>query len=123
MSEEVKAPRPPKRAPKKKVCTFCVEHAETIDYKDAAKLRRFTTEKGKILPRRMSGVCAKHQRLLATAGDRYQACESYGFAPLQSRLTLSFSDLLCQSPVPQRGHVRFSTLPFAEGAFSRISSK
>ena len=44
MSEEVKAPRPPKRAPKKKVCTFCVEHAETIDYKDAAKLRRFTTE-------------------------------------------------------------------------------
>ena len=66
MSEEVKAPRPPKRAPKKKVCTFCVEHAETIDYKDAAKLRRFTTEKGKILPRRMSGVCAKHQRLLAT---------------------------------------------------------
>ena len=54
MSEEVKAPRPPKRAPKKKVCTFCVEHAETIDYKDAAKLRRFTTEKGKILPRLLS---------------------------------------------------------------------
>lgn len=70
MSEEVKAPRPPKRAPKKKACTFCVEHAETIDYKDAAKLRRFTTEKGKILPRRMSGVCAKHQRLLATAIKR-----------------------------------------------------
>lgn len=70
MSEEVKAPRPPKRAPKKKVCMFCVEHAETIDYKDAAKLRRFITEKGKILPRRMSGVCAKHQRLLATAIKR-----------------------------------------------------
>lgn len=49
---------------------FCVEHAETIDYKDAAKLRRFITEKGKILPRRMSGVCAKHQRLLATAIKR-----------------------------------------------------
>ena len=62
MSEEVKAPRPPKRVPKKKVCTFCVEHAEDIDYKD--------TEKGKILPRRMSGVCAKHQRLLATAIKR-----------------------------------------------------
>ena len=70
MSEEVKAPRPPKRALKKKVCMFCVEHAETIDYKDAAKLRRFITEKGKILPRRMSGVCAKHQRLLATAIKR-----------------------------------------------------
>lgn len=70
MSEEVKVPRPPKRAPKKKVCLFCVEHADSIDYKDAAKLRRFITEKGKILPRRMSGVCARHQRLLATAIKR-----------------------------------------------------
>ena len=77
MSEEVKAPRPPKRVPKKKVCTFCVEHADDIDYKDAAKLRRFTTEKGKILPRRMSGVCV---------GDRDQEGKSYGSAPLQSRL-------------------------------------
>lgn len=50
MSEEVKAPRPPKRAPKKKVCTFCVEHAEDIDYKDAAKLRRFTTERARSCP-------------------------------------------------------------------------
>ena len=58
MSEEVKAPRPPKRAPKKKVCVFCVEHTDYID------------EKGKILPRRMSGVCAKHQRPLATAIKR-----------------------------------------------------
>lgn len=70
MNEEVKAARPPKRAPKKKVCIFCVEHVEDIDYKDVAKLRRFTTEKGKILPRRMSGVCAKHQRPLATAIKR-----------------------------------------------------
>lgn len=70
MNEEVKATRPPKRAPKKKVCIFCVEHVEDIDYKDVAKLRRFTTEKGKILPRRMSGVCAKHQRPLATAIKR-----------------------------------------------------
>lgn len=67
---EVKAPRPPKRAPKKKVCLFCVEHIDEIDYKDTAKLRRFITEKGKILPRRMSGVCAKHQRSLATAIKR-----------------------------------------------------
>ena len=70
MSEEVKAPRPPKRTPKKKVCVFCVEHIDYIDYKDAARLRRFITEKGKILPRRMSGVCAKHQRPLATAIKR-----------------------------------------------------
>lgn len=70
MSEEVKAPRPAKRMPKKKVCQFCVEKAEYIDYKDTAKLRRYITEKGKILPRRMSGVCAKHQRPLAVAIKR-----------------------------------------------------
>ena len=70
MAEEVKVPRPPKRAPKKKVCTFCVEHIDDIDYKDVAKLRKFITEKGKILPRRMSGVCAKHQRPLAVAIKR-----------------------------------------------------
>ena len=53
--------------PKKKVCTFCVEKIDEIDYKDVQKLRRFITEKGKILPRRMSGVCAKHQRMLSNA--------------------------------------------------------
>ncbi len=70
MAEEVKAPRNIKRVPKKKVCVFCVEHVDHIDYKDVAKLRRFITEKGKILPRRMSGVCAKHQRPLAIAIKR-----------------------------------------------------
>ena len=70
MAEELKAPRAPKRVPKKKVCAFCVEHAEDIDYKDVQKLRRYITEKGKILPRRMSGVCAKHQRPLAVAIKR-----------------------------------------------------
>ena len=70
MSEEVKAPRPPKRAPKKKVCTFCVEHAESIDYKDAAKLRRFISERAKILPRRTTGTCAMHQRQLTEAIKR-----------------------------------------------------
>jgi small subunit ribosomal protein S18 len=70
MAEELKAPRAPKRVPKKKVCQFCVEHVEDIDYKDVQKLRRYITEKGKILPRRMSGVCAKHQRPLAVAIKR-----------------------------------------------------
>lgn len=70
MGEEMRSPRPPKRVHKKKVCVFCVEHVEDIDYKDVAKLRRFITEKGKILPRRMSGVCAKHQRPLATSIKR-----------------------------------------------------
>lgn len=50
MNEEVKATRPPKRAPKKKVCIFCVDHIEDIDYKDTAKLRRFITEKARFCP-------------------------------------------------------------------------
>ena len=50
------------RRPRRKVCTFCVDKVEHIDYKDVAKLRRFITERGKILPRRISGHCAKHQR-------------------------------------------------------------
>ena len=62
-----------KRAPKKKVCTFCVEKIEEIDYKDVAKLKRFITEKGKIIPRRASGVCAEHQRQLAIAIKRARA--------------------------------------------------
>ena len=59
-----------RRAPKKKVCAFCVEKAEEIDYKDVAKLKRYITEKGKIIPRRTSGMCAEHQRALAVAIKR-----------------------------------------------------
>lgn len=49
---------------KKKVCSFCVDKVKTIDYKQADKLRRYITERGKILPRRVSGNCAHHQRQL-----------------------------------------------------------
>ena len=61
-----KAPERPQRArrTKKKVCMFCVDKVESIDYKDTAKLRRYISEKGKIVPRRISGNCAKHQRQL-----------------------------------------------------------
>ena len=59
-----------RRAPKKKVCAFCVEKAEEIDYKDVAKLKRYITEKGKIIPRRTSGMCAEHQRALSVAIKR-----------------------------------------------------
>jgi len=58
------------RRPRRKVCSFCVDKVEHIDYKDAAKLRRFTTERGKILPRRISGNCAKHQRQVTVAIKR-----------------------------------------------------
>ncbi len=59
-----------KRMPRKKVCAFCMAKTEVIDYKDVATLKKYITEKGKILPRRMTGVCAKHQRVLATAIKR-----------------------------------------------------
>ncbi|MDP2891668.1 MAG: 30S ribosomal protein S18 [Bacillota bacterium] len=55
---------------RKKVCAFCTDKSETIDYKDVNKLRRFLTERGKIMPRRMSGNCAKHQRELSIAIKR-----------------------------------------------------
>lgn len=58
------------RKPKKKVCSFCVDKVEAIDYKEVPKIRRYTTERGKILPRRISGNCAKHQRQLTVAIKR-----------------------------------------------------
>ena len=59
--------RPRKR---KKVCAFCVDKVTAIDYKDTAKLRRYLSERGKILPRRTTGTCAAHQRDLTTAIKR-----------------------------------------------------
>ena len=58
-----------KRA-KRKVCSFCVDKIEHIDYKDAPHLRRYLSERGKILPRRITGTCAKHQRQLTVAIKR-----------------------------------------------------
>ena len=58
------------RSHRKKVCSFCVDKVDHIDYKDAGKLRRFITERGKILPRRISGNCAKHQRQVTLAIKR-----------------------------------------------------
>ncbi|WP_346355136.1 30S ribosomal protein S18 [Azotosporobacter soli] len=58
------------RKPKKKVCSFCVDKVVAIDYKDVGRIRRYTTERGKILPRRISGNCAKHQRQVTLAIKR-----------------------------------------------------
>jgi len=58
------------RRPRKKVCAFCVEKVTDIDYKEVARLRKYITERGKILPRRISGNCAKHQRQLTVAIKR-----------------------------------------------------
>ena len=62
--------RRPNRKGRRKVCTFCVDKVDYIDYKDVNKLRKFTSERSKILPRRVTGTCAKHQRELTTAIKR-----------------------------------------------------
>ncbi|MBI1292548.1 30S ribosomal protein S18 [bacterium] len=98
MSEEMKAPEqqesapstgsdsgprgpraPRRRFPRRKVCYFRVIKAEFIDYKDVVTLRRFVTDQGKILPRRVTGTSAKFQRLLTTAikRARYMALLPY----------------------------------------------
>ena len=59
-----------RRKAKRKVCAFCADKIQEIDYKDIAKLRRYVSERGKILPRRITGNCAKHQRALTTAIKR-----------------------------------------------------
>ena len=69
MSEKLERPMKARRA-KKKVCIFCVDKVDSIDYKDTGKLRRYTPERGKIVPRRISGNCAKHQRQLTVAIKR-----------------------------------------------------
>ncbi|MBR2893835.1 MAG: 30S ribosomal protein S18 [Clostridia bacterium] len=60
----------PGRKSRKKVCAFCVDKVEEIDYKDVQKLRKFTSDRAKILPRRVTGTCARHQRELTTAIKR-----------------------------------------------------
>ncbi len=70
MNEERKANFRRMKRPKKKICIFCADKIEHIDYKDTVRLKKFTTERGKIMPRRASGTCAKHQRQLSTAIKR-----------------------------------------------------
>ncbi|MBO4342702.1 MAG: 30S ribosomal protein S18 [Clostridia bacterium] len=65
-----KGERRPNKKGRRKVCAFCVDKVESIDYKDVSKLTRFTSERAKILPRRVTGTCAKHQRELTTAIKR-----------------------------------------------------
>ena len=55
---------------RRKVCAFCVDKVETVDYKDVAKLRRYLSERGKIVPRRVTVTCARHQRQLTVAIKR-----------------------------------------------------
>ena len=58
------------RRPRIKVCAFCADKIDMIDYKDTQRLRRYLSERGKIVPRRVTGTCARHQRQLTTAIKR-----------------------------------------------------
>ena len=73
MAERNERPERPMRGGRKghrKVCQFCVDKIEYIDYKDVARLRRCMSQRAKILPRRVTGTCARHQRDLTTAIKR-----------------------------------------------------
>lgn len=67
---EAKAKGKKGRRKRRKVCAFCADRVGYVDYKDVARLRKFVTDRGKIVPRRASGNCAKHQRQLTTAIKR-----------------------------------------------------
>ena len=60
----------PQRRGRKKVCSFCVDRVDQIDYKDVVKLRKYISERAKIIPRRVTGTCAEHQRQLTVAIKR-----------------------------------------------------
>jgi small subunit ribosomal protein S18 len=71
MERENRSERPAREVRRRrKVCQFCADKVESIDYKDTAKLRKFVSDRGKILPRRMTGTCAAHQRELTEAIER-----------------------------------------------------
>ncbi len=70
LDKKGRAKGPKKGAGRKKICKFCVESVEKVDYKDIQRLKFYTTERGKMLPARISGVCARHQRQLSTAVKR-----------------------------------------------------
>jgi len=81
---------------RRKVCSFCLEHQDVIDYKEVARLRRYLSDRGKILPRRMTGVCSRHQRRLTVALKRARHIALLPYS----------ADLRCSAPScadPSRG--------------------
>ena len=76
----------PRYVPRRKVCAFCVDHAKVIDYKDFEKLRNYISDRAKIAPRRRTGTCAKHQRILATAIKRARHLALLPYVPAHMRV-------------------------------------
>ncbi len=72
-------------APRRKVCAFCADKVKEIDYKDVARLRRFLSDRAKIEPRRKTGTCARHQRMLTTALKRARHVALLPYAPQHLR--------------------------------------
>lgn len=72
-----------RRGGRKKICKFCAEKDDSIDYKDSQTLRYFLTERGKIVPRRISGNCARHQRSLTSAIKRARVIALLPFTTAQ----------------------------------------
>jgi small subunit ribosomal protein S18 len=83
---------------KKKVCKFCVEKIDLIDYKRADILSQFVQERGKILPRRMTGVCARHQRWLGVAIKR---ARNIALLPFAGSAAGSTAPRAVEAPKPQ----------------------
>ena len=76
-----------KYVPKRKICSFCSNKIEEIDYKDPTKLRQYISDRGKIESRRRTGTCAKHQRALAVAIKRARHLALLPYAPVHIRKT------------------------------------
>lgn len=74
---------------RRRVCAFCVNKVREIDYKDGAALRRYISDRGRIEPRRRTGTCARHQRVLATAIKRARTISVLPFAPVHIRKAAS----------------------------------
>ena len=75
----------PRYVPKRKVCSFCADKVEEIDYKDPEKLSAYISDRAKISPRRRTGTCAKHQRILATAIKRARHLALLPYVPAHIR--------------------------------------
>ena len=92
-----------KYIPKKKVCPFCVNKVQVIDYKDVTLLRRFISERGRIEPRRKTGVCARHQRVLSGALKRARHIALLPYTSEHIRLTggLSFKESIPRDSAPK----------------------
>ena len=72
---------------RRRICRFCVNHVKVIDYKNADFLRRYISDRAKIEPRRKTGVCAKHQRVLSQAIKRARHIALLPFAPEHTRIS------------------------------------